>query len=101
MLTAAKTVEDVGTVRRIGLPSREAFESEYLATGTPIIIQGALTKWKAMTAWTHEYLRTTVGSKRVALSVPSPSDDRTYHFAAEDGKVVVPKLEMTFADYLT
>jgi len=97
-------VDEVTPVRRISMPSREAFESEYLATGTPIIIQGALANWKAMTAWTHDYLRATIGSKQAPVSVPvsvPTNDHRIFDLVGRDGSIGQETFLMTIADYVS
>jgi jumonji domain-containing protein 7 len=66
---------------RIDNPTREEFEEGYLKQGRPVIVTGAAQSWDAVSTWTDEYLRVTVGRNTVPVKCcPGGVYDRTYYF---------------------
>jgi LPS sulfotransferase NodH len=59
--------------RRAGL-SREEFRDRYYAAGRPVIIVGLTTGWKAMTAWTPEYLKAAAGAQMAEVMTGRDAD---------------------------
>jgi hypothetical protein len=56
-----------GAVPRIKFTARAEFTEHFLNPQKPVIISGATTNWKANSKWTLEYLRKTVGNKKVRV----------------------------------
>ena len=48
-------------------PSAEKFLTKYVATGTPVIIAGAVKHWKALSNWNLQYLTRKAGDKAVRI----------------------------------
>jgi hypothetical protein len=56
----------VAIERRAGLGGQEFLET-YYAPGRPVILTGEMAGWPALTRWTPDYLKRTVGSRPVAF----------------------------------
>ena len=56
------------TIERRSNLTREEFFEQYYAANRPVILQGCLQDWKAMTRWTPQYLKATCGNVMVAIS---------------------------------
>src|SRR5450432_2147321 len=46
----------------------EAFLNEYVATNRPVVVEGAGSKWPAISKWTPEFFKAQFGSKLVDVS---------------------------------
>src|SRR2546426_83025 len=76
-----------GQLDRIDTPSKDAFR-RYVASGTPVIIRGALDGQKAWSTWTSQYLRNQIGETDCEVCVcqegqfagGEPSDKQPYRF---------------------
>jgi Cupin-like domain len=73
-------------IKRVKQPSPEEFRQCYEIPMKPVVITGALSGWKALSIWSHEWFKQKYGSKVIGLSV---NPKHTY-------KV----LEMKLADYI-
>jgi hypothetical protein len=54
-------------IRRIAAPSENDLRA-LLAAGEPAVLTGAMADWPAFTKWTFDFLRDTVGERRVSVS---------------------------------
>lgn len=52
-------------IPRVPPMSSEQFLDEYYAPANPVVIEGAISNWPALTRWTPDYLKRTVGSAEV------------------------------------
>ena len=53
--------------------SRDEFRDQYYAANRPVIIQNLMTGWRAMTAWTPDYLKSMAGDQIIEImSGPPP-----------------------------
>jgi LPS sulfotransferase NodH len=84
----AKVVE-----RRSNL-SRDEFRDQYYAANRPVVLQGLMTGWRAMTAWTPEYLKAVAGEGMVEV-MTGRNDDPKYEMNGRKHRT-----EMRFADYV-
>ena len=84
----AKVVE-----RRANL-SRDEFRDQYYAANRPVIIQNLMTDWKAMTAWTPDYLKSVAGDQTVEV-MTGRNADPNYEMNGRKHRT-----EMRFADYV-
>lgn len=55
------------TLQRIHKPSRQRFESEFVATNTPVIITGMMEGWSSVSKWSLDYLNSVVGSRPLPI----------------------------------
>jgi LPS sulfotransferase NodH len=79
--------------RRSGL-SRAEFRDEYYAAGRPVIMSGLMTGWKALTAWTPEYLKAVAGDQTVEVMTGREADPNYERNARRH------RTDMRFADYI-
>jgi hypothetical protein len=56
-------------VERVSALSREAFRERFFTAERPVVLVGAVLRWKACSSWTEEYLRSTIGDVVVSVSV--------------------------------
>lgn len=79
--------------RQTGL-SRGEFRDRYYAAGRPVILEGLMTGWKAMTAWTPEYLKAAAGEQRAEVMTGREADPDYERYADRH------RTEVRFADYV-
>jgi LPS sulfotransferase NodH len=84
----AKVVE-----RRSNL-SRDEFRDRYYAANRPVIMQNLMTGWKAMTAWTPDYLKSVAGDRTVEVMTGRNAD---LNYERNGSK---HRTEKRFADYI-
>lgn len=67
-------------VPRIRCPSLEHFRAEFLDTQRPVILEGIIDHWPALTehTWSIEYLRTVAGCRTVPVEVGSRYTDEAW-----------------------
>jgi LPS sulfotransferase NodH len=63
----ASLESDQGGVERRTNLSRSEFLDRYYAANRPVIMQGLMSHWRAVTAWTAEYLKTVAGDQPVEV----------------------------------
>jgi lysine-specific demethylase 8 len=73
-------------IERVEQPSPEEFRQCYEIPMKPVVITGALSGWKALSIWNHEWFKQEYGAKVVGLSV---NPTHTYRV-----------LKMKLADYI-
>lgn len=84
------------SIPRISMPSREAFESDYVLASQPVIIEGGMTRWPALTKWSQEYLATSPVASRV-VPIEYYEQGNRYVFPLWDYR---PMRDMTLGDYM-
>ncbi|MGB8407086.1 MAG: Stf0 family sulfotransferase [Mycobacterium sp.] len=57
-------------------PSRQEFLDEFYAANRPVIIEGLMADWKALTAWTPQYLTSVAGDSDVEVMAGRSGDPR-------------------------
>eukprot|EP01111_Echinosteliopsis_oligospora_P012917 TRINITY_DN4505_c0_g1_i1.p1 TRINITY_DN4505_c0_g1~~TRINITY_DN4505_c0_g1_i1.p1 ORF type:complete len:277 (+),score=57.40 TRINITY_DN4505_c0_g1_i1:28-858(+) len=65
----AEDLYTVSRIDRITLPTPLEFYREYVSQNRPVIITGGFDNWKALQAWTNDYLRKKVGDTEVSVAV--------------------------------
>jgi Cupin-like domain len=80
-------------IDRLQRPSIDYFKRHYVDKHRPCIVSGYLDDWKALTAWTPDYLRNAIGHHQVSVS--RTAGDRSVF--TDDVKKVE---KMTFAQFL-
>ena len=83
-----------GVVERRGSLSRAEFRDQYYADNRPVLIEGLMTEWRAMTAWTPEYLKSVAGDCTAEVMTGRDADPK-YELNANRHRT-----EMRFADYV-
>ncbi|HKX33396.1 MAG TPA: cupin-like domain-containing protein [Blastocatellia bacterium] len=73
-------------IERVEQPSPEEFLQRYEIPMKPVVITGALSRWKALSIWNHEWFKQEYGPKVIGLSV---NPTHTYRV-----------LKMKLADYI-
>lgn len=71
---AAGLSASFGNVPRVRAPSREAFLEQYYAVNRPVIIEGAMEDWRALTEWTGENLKRRFGDRMVEVQARRDTD---------------------------
>lgn len=94
-MTTAKAAST--TIPRVHKPSVEAFVTQYLKPGKPVIIQGAMEDWKARSRWTPQYLMDKVGHKDIHVH---QSPDGMFGIDPEKGGPRYEPREMTFGTFV-
>jgi len=61
--------------RRSGL-GREEFLERYYAVNRPVIMEGELADWPALSRWTPQYLKAQVGARRIEFQCDRAADPR-------------------------
>jgi len=84
------------SIERIPMPSRATFEKEFLEPCRPVIITGAMSKWRALKLWNEEFFRRSDVSSRVVPIEKYPNGDR-YNFPLW---IVRPQNKMPLRDYM-
>lgn len=67
-------------IPRVHCPSLETFQRDYMSTGSPAIITGAMDFWSAMSdrRWSLDYIRNLAGSRTVPVEIGSKYTDDTW-----------------------
>jgi len=73
---------------------RDEFLAKYYAPNRPVIITGMMTKWKALSLWTPEYLKKQCGDMIVEITAGRQSDPQ-YELNLEKHKI-----KLRFRDYI-
>ena len=81
-------------VERCRVLSPERFRDLYYAANRPVIIGDAMTQWKALTAWTPDYLKSAAGDCVVEVMTGRAADAR-YDINADKHRT-----QMSFASYV-
>ncbi|XP_076115665.1 bifunctional peptidase and (3S)-lysyl hydroxylase Jmjd7-like [Mytilus galloprovincialis] len=71
-------------------PTPLVFYREYVSPNKPVLIQGAIDHWPAISRWNHDYLRNIIGDLEVTVAV-TPNG---YADAVTNGKFVMPHEKM-------
>lgn len=66
-------------IARIHKPTREEFEQHFLSPQKPCVITGAIDDWRALSAWTINYLKTKIGDTIVPCRVSHNDYFDNYH----------------------
>ena len=74
--------------------SRDEFRDRFYAANRPVIIEGLMTGWRAMTTWTPDYLKSVAGDRMVEVMTGRDADPK-YEMNARKHRT-----EMRFADYI-
>jgi LPS sulfotransferase NodH len=74
--------------------SRDEFRDRYYAANRPVIIQNLMTDWKAIRAWTPDYLKRVVGSQQVEV-MTGRNRDLNYEMNSHKHRT-----QLCFADYI-
>ena len=82
------------TVERRTNLSRAEFRDRYYAANRPVIIQGLMTGWRAMTAWTPDYLKSVAGDRMIEVMTGRNADPK-YEMNGRKHRT-----ELRFADYI-
>jgi LPS sulfotransferase NodH len=90
----ARLDSKTSTVERRSNLSREEFRDHYYAANRPVIIQGMMGGWGAMTAWTPEYLKSVAGDRMIEVMTGRNADPK-YEINARKHRT-----ELRFADYI-
>ncbi len=75
-------------------PSRSEFRDRYYAANRPVVLQGLMSDWRAMTAWTPQYLKHIAGDKTIEVMTGRDSDPKYERNGAKH------RTNMRFADYI-
>lgn len=70
----ARLHPQAGTVERRSNVSRAAFLERYYSPNRPVILQGLMTRWSAMTEWSPEYLKEVLGTEEVEIMAARDAD---------------------------
>jgi ribosomal protein L16 Arg81 hydroxylase len=81
-------------VPRVHKPSRQEFLDGYYSQNRPVIIEGAMNDWPAMTQWTAENLKRRFGDRIVELQA-NRNNDSLYELNQEK-----LKQDMTFGEFV-
>lgn len=82
------------TIERRSKLSRDEFRDRYYAASRPVLLRGLMTGWRAMTAWTPEYLKSMAGDQFVEVMTGREADAK-YEMNARKHR-----RELRFADYI-
>jgi ribosomal protein L16 Arg81 hydroxylase len=82
------------TVERRPNISRGEFLEQYYSANRPVIIQGLMTSWRAMTLWTSQYLKSRVGDEQVEITAGRNADPN-YELNSQKHR-----RKIRFADYV-
>jgi LPS sulfotransferase NodH len=74
--------------------SRDEFRNRYYAANRPLIVEGLMDSWRAMTAWTPDYLKSVAGGSIVEVMTGREADPK-YEVNGQKHRT-----EMRFADYV-
>jgi hypothetical protein len=90
----ARQATTFGQVPRARTPSRQEFLDHYYAQNRPVVIEGAMDDWPALTRWTGEYLKQRLGDRVVEVQANRTSD------ASYEINQARLKKEMRFGEYV-
>jgi hypothetical protein len=82
------------TVERRTNLSHEEFRDRYYAANRPVVIQGLMAGWRAMTAWTPDYLKSVADDRMIEVMTGRNADPK-YEMNPRKHRT-----EMRFADYI-
>ena len=82
-------------VERVQRPSLDRFVRDFLRPQRPVVLTGALDEWPALARWDEDYLRRTVGSRRLRVEAVAEREQAGYF-----GRQSLPQT-MDFCDYLS
>jgi [protein]-arginine 3-hydroxylase / protease len=85
------------TIERIQAPSQREFRHRFERSRRPVVIEGALSAWPALSRWTPEYLAGLHGEARVTLRVSDLDSPQIYD---GDPLACLMRREARFGDYL-
>lgn len=74
--------------------SRDEFRDQYYAANRPVIMQNLMADWKAMTAWTQDYLKSVAGARTVEVMTGRDANPK-YEMNRQTHRT-----ELRFADYV-
>ncbi|CAN5512678.1 hypothetical protein BH11MYX1_BH11MYX1_12560 [soil metagenome] len=80
-------------IARVENPSRALFEEKYVSTGTPVIVRGVASNWKAFSRWSTDYFRSPDTGKTV-IPVETYTGGDFYKFGRGDGHRRVQHMEL-------
>jgi len=90
----ARLDSQANVVERRANLSRNKFRDRYYAANRPVIIQNLMTGWRAMTAWTPDYLKSVAGDRMVEVMTGRDADPK-YEMNGRKHRA-----ELRFADYI-
>ena len=70
-MNQSECLDSINTVERVYRPTREDFENNFFLPQKPCVITGTMDNWKALSLWSTDYLKFTLGSKRAPFHVSS------------------------------
>jgi hypothetical protein len=70
----ARMASTFGQVPRVRKPSRQEFLDRFYARNEPVVIEGALDEWPALTRWTPDYFKQRLGDRMVEVQANRNSD---------------------------
>jgi LPS sulfotransferase NodH len=73
-LHAVASLRPQAGIERRANVSRAEFLEEYYAANRPVILQGLMSQWRAMTCWTPTYLKETIGDEQVEIMAGRDAD---------------------------
>jgi LPS sulfotransferase NodH len=82
------------TVERRAKLSLDAFRDEYYAANRPVLIQDKMSDWRAMTAWTPDYLKGVAGNGMIEVMTGRNADPKYEMRGAHH------RTELRFSDYV-
>jgi lysine-specific demethylase 8 len=88
-------VQLTSEVERVRRPPVDRFVRDYLLPQKPVVITGALDDWPALARWDEDYLRRTVGSRRLRVEALTEREKPGYF-----GRQSEPQT-MDFCEYLS
>src|SRR6185437_4222056 len=71
---SARQASAFGQVPRVRQPSRQEFLDKYYARNEPVVIEGALDDWPALTRWTRQYFQQRFGDRLVEVQANRHAD---------------------------
>jgi LPS sulfotransferase NodH len=83
-----------GVIERRSNLSRDEFRDRYYAANRPVIMQGLLTRWRALRLWTPDYLKNMGGDELVEVMTGRDADP------GHETNTAGHRHEMRFADYI-
>jgi ribosomal protein L16 Arg81 hydroxylase len=82
------------TIERRTHLSRDEFRDRYYAANRPVVIQDLMTGWRAMTAWTPDYLKSVAGDRMIEVMTGRDADPK---YELNGWK---HRTELRFSDYI-
>ncbi|MSR31189.1 MAG: cupin-like domain-containing protein [Gemmataceae bacterium] len=83
-----------GQVPHVSKPSRQQFLDQFYSQNRPVVIEGVMNDWPAMTRWTPDYFKSRFGDRVVEVQANRASD------ANYEANSVKHKKEMPFGEYV-